>query len=426
MCNVSDGPTGRLSPMAHDPSDDPATARRRGPPPERVVFLDALRLVAAVQMVQGHTLDALLATGYRSGAGFAFWSFTRGLTSSAFLLAAGLSFAVVSADGGRFEGGRRHRLRRALMLVGLGYLMHAPMGVLAGQPLRAALAEIGIVDVLQCIGVGLMALELLCIAVRLSWLRVGLALVVCAVLFVAAPALNSIEPVGWARPWLHYWSARGGSVFPLSPWLGFLFAGYGVGVLVLPSGLRTPRRRQLRGLALSSALVLSLAGLSELVLGSRDLRLGFTFLTLKLGLVLALAALLAGLLFRAARLPTLLTPLAADGSIDWSLALMRLAGSALVVPLMEELFWRSLVMRWLDEADFLAVDPARIGLRAVLFSSIAFGLEHSQWAAGMLAGLVYGWLYVRSGNLWIPIAAHAVTNAGLGVWVLATGAWYFW
>jgi uncharacterized protein len=119
-------------------------------------------------------------------------------------------------------------------------------------------------------------------------------------------------------------------------------------------------------------------------------------------------------------------PHAADGSIDWSLALMRLAGSALVVPLMEELFWRSLVMRWLEEADFLAVDPARIGLRAVLLSSIVFGLEHSQWVAGMLAGLVYGWLYVRSGNLWVAIAAHAVTNAGLGVWVLATGAWYFW
>lgn len=119
-------------------------------------------------------------------------------------------------------------------------------------------------------------------------------------------------------------------------------------------------------------------------------------------------------------------PRAGDGSIDWSLALMRLAGSALVVPLMEELFWRSLVMRWLEEADFSALDPARIGLRAVLLSSLVFGLEHSQWAAGMLAGLVYGWLYVRSGNLWIPIAAHAVTNAGLGVWVLATGAWFFW
>ena len=108
-------------------------------------------------------------------------------------------------------------------------------------------------------------------------------------------------------------------------------------------------------------------------------------------------------------------PRTADGSIDWSLALMRLAGAALVVPLMEELFWRSLVMRWLEDADFLTVNPVRVGLRAVLLSSIVFGLEHSQWAAGMLAGLVYGWLYVRSGNLWVPVAAHAVTNAGLGI-----------
>lgn len=119
-------------------------------------------------------------------------------------------------------------------------------------------------------------------------------------------------------------------------------------------------------------------------------------------------------------------PRTADGSFDWPLAIMRLAGSALVVPVMEELFWRSLVMRWLENADFAAVDPARVGFFALLFSSLAFGFEHNQWAAGILAGLAYGWLYLRSRNLWLPIIAHTVTNAGLGVWVLATGSWYFW
>ena len=119
-------------------------------------------------------------------------------------------------------------------------------------------------------------------------------------------------------------------------------------------------------------------------------------------------------------------PRTVDGSIDWPLAVMRLAGSALVVPLMEELFWRSLVMRWLENADFSALDPARVGIFALLFSSIAFGIEHSQWAVGILAGLAYGWLYLRSRNLWLPIIAHTVTNAGLGVWVLATGDWHFW
>lgn len=119
-------------------------------------------------------------------------------------------------------------------------------------------------------------------------------------------------------------------------------------------------------------------------------------------------------------------PRTADGSFDWPLAVMRLAGSALVVPVMEELFWRSLVMRWLENADFAAVAPARVGIFALLFSSLAFGFEHNQWAAGILAGLAYGWLYLCSRNLWLPIIAHTVTNAGLGVWVLATGSWYFW
>lgn len=119
-------------------------------------------------------------------------------------------------------------------------------------------------------------------------------------------------------------------------------------------------------------------------------------------------------------------PRAADGSINWSLALIRLAGATLLVPLMEELFWRSLVMRSLENPDFTAVDPARVGGLALLMSSLVFGIEHSQWAAGMIAGLVYGGLYLRSCNLWVPVIAHAVTNAGLGFWVLANGAWYFW
>lgn len=124
--------------------------------------------------------------------------------------------------------------------------------------------------------------------------------------------------------------------------------------------------------------------------------------------------------------PSGFDPSMPDGSLDWPLALMRLAGAALVVPVMEELFWRSLVLRWLEGPEFAAVDPALVGMRALLLSSLAFGFEHSQWAAGIAAGLAYGWLYRRCGNLWIAVLAHAVTNAGLGAWVLANGAWQYW
>lgn len=115
-----------------------------------------------------------------------------------------------------------------------------------------------------------------------------------------------------------------------------------------------------------------------------------------------------------------------DGELDWALVAFRLAGAALVVPLMEELFWRSFLLRWIERQDFLSVSAAEVGFRAILISSLLFGVEHSLWFAGILAGLAYAWLYRHYGNLWAPIAAHATTNLVLGVWVVQTGAWQFW
>lgn len=115
-----------------------------------------------------------------------------------------------------------------------------------------------------------------------------------------------------------------------------------------------------------------------------------------------------------------------DGRVDPVLAAFRLAGAALVVPVMEELFWRSFVMRWIDSPAFLGVDPRAASARAVLLSSAVFAVEHHQWLAGLIAGLAYAWVYRVTGKLWIPVVAHAVTNALLGIWVLYAGSWRFW
>jgi CAAX prenyl protease-like protein len=119
-------------------------------------------------------------------------------------------------------------------------------------------------------------------------------------------------------------------------------------------------------------------------------------------------------------------PRNAAGEIDGLLVAFRIAGAALVVPLMEELFWRSFVQRWVQHSNFLALDPARIGFRALLVASALFAIEHLQWFAGLVAGLAYGWLYIRTRNLWAPVAAHAVTNGLLGLYVVSTGEWKFW
>lgn len=111
---------------------------------------------------------------------------------------------------------------------------------------------------------------------------------------------------------------------------------------------------------------------------------------------------------------------------DVALTAFRLAGAALVVPLMEELFWRAFLQRWLQDHAWLTLDPARVGFKALLITSALFAVEHTQWLAGLVAGLAYGWLYIRTRNLWVPVVSHAVTNGLLGAWVLSTGNWGYW
>ena len=119
-------------------------------------------------------------------------------------------------------------------------------------------------------------------------------------------------------------------------------------------------------------------------------------------------------------------PLDVQGGLMWPLIGVRWIGAALLVPVMEELFWRSFLMRWIENGQFEAVLPQRVGLKAVVLSTFVFMLAHTLWLAAIIAGLAYAWLYVRSGKLWLPVIAHAVTNGLLGVWVVMTGNWAFW
>ena len=115
-----------------------------------------------------------------------------------------------------------------------------------------------------------------------------------------------------------------------------------------------------------------------------------------------------------------------NGALHPGFALSRLAGAALVVPIIEELFWRSFLMRWLERPRFLRVDPGEVGWRPLVLTSAVFAVEHRLWFAGLLAGLAYGELYRRTRSLRVVVLAHAITNALLGLYVLRTGSWGFW
>lgn len=119
-------------------------------------------------------------------------------------------------------------------------------------------------------------------------------------------------------------------------------------------------------------------------------------------------------------------PTDAAGQLQFALVAIRLTGACLVVPLMEELFWRSFLMRWLDRRDFLRSLPAQASFFAIVGSSAIFALAHDRWLAAFIAGLLFAALYRHTEQIWQAIGAHAVANLSLGAYVIHQRAWSLW
>jgi len=107
---------------------------------------------------------------------------------------------------------------------------------------------------------------------------------------------------------------------------------------------------------------------------------------------------------------------------------IRMLATAAVVPVVEELFWRGWLMRWLiDSRDFQKVPPGTYQPLAFWLVAVLFASEHGPyWEVGLLAGIVYNWWMVRTRSLADCILAHAVTNAILGIYVISAGQWQYW
>lgn len=104
----------------------------------------------------------------------------------------------------------------------------------------------------------------------------------------------------------------------------------------------------------------------------------------------------------------------------------RIVGAVLVVPLMEELFWRAFLIRWLVNEDFKSVPIGAFTWQSFGITMTLFGAEHNQWVAGLICGALYNWLYYKRKDVFACVIAHAVSNAALAAWVLAGGDWKFW
>ncbi|HDQ41835.1 MAG TPA: CAAX prenyl protease-related protein [Desulfonatronum sp.] len=115
-----------------------------------------------------------------------------------------------------------------------------------------------------------------------------------------------------------------------------------------------------------------------------------------------------------------------DGVLRWSMIAVRMAGAVLVVPVMEEIFWRSFLLRYLINPAFAKIPLGAFTWPSLLICALLFGLAHHFILAGIMAGLAYAWLLYKTKSLAQCVLAHGVTNLALAVYVLHTGQWIFW
>lgn len=123
------------------------------------------------------------------------------------------------------------------------------------------------------------------------------------------------------------------------------------------------------------------------------------------------------------RLETSIPP----GELTPLMLVLRTARAALLVPIIEELFWRGWLPRWIQDQRFERIPLGQYTTLAFWATALLFAAEHGPyWEVGLLCGIIYNWWMRRTRSLGDLVLTHAVTNLALSLYVIATGRWTFW
>lgn len=107
--------------------------------------------------------------------------------------------------------------------------------------------------------------------------------------------------------------------------------------------------------------------------------------------------------------------------------IVRSLGSFVLVPIIEELFWRAWLMRWIIDNNFERVPMGTYRAASFWLVAVLFAAEHGPyWEVGLLAGIIYNWWMIKTKSVGDCILAHAVTNAVLAAYVIWLGQWQYW
>lgn len=106
--------------------------------------------------------------------------------------------------------------------------------------------------------------------------------------------------------------------------------------------------------------------------------------------------------------------------------IIKLIGFILIAPLVEELFVRSFLLRFLLNPDFEKVKIGTYSLFSFILTVLFFGFAHNQWLPGLITGILLNLLLYKTKNIWSCIQAHLTANIILAVYIILTQNWIFW
>jgi uncharacterized protein len=112
----------------------------------------------------------------------------------------------------------------------------------------------------------------------------------------------------------------------------------------------------------------------------------------------------------------------------WATVALRFLRLVIIVPLVEEIFWRGFLLRYFVDEKFTHVPIGTFNWLSFTVVTIGFTLAHSyaDWIAAGITGVLYNVIAYRTKSLTSCVIAHAVTNLLLGIWIMSTRQWGFW
>ena len=132
-------------------------------------------------------------------------------------------------------------------------------------------------------------------------------------------------------------------------------------------------------------------------------------------------------LFQNAVMGKLKTSIAGQFLDDPLVLFFRTFRAVVIVAIVEELFWRGWLMRWIVKPDFEQVPLGAFELRSFLITAALFASEHGPfWDVGLVCGLVFNWWMLKTKSLGDLILAHAVANLALSLYTIGTRQWQYW